>query len=240
MGNDDPISEYPSGDSRTGAYHVARTAVDAAVSVVPGAGYAVGHIIEALVSAPLQKRRDAWFTKVGIGLRDMQERLDGFDPRHLGENEDFVSAVAEATQAALKTAKTEKIEALRNGVLNIANGMDIDEVLRGTFFALIERFSPAHVDVLKLLADPSSSPEMKEAADRMMMGPQLEVLRAAVPRSKMSEPALQRVLADLHRDGLADTGGMMAMGTSGVFLAKRSSGVGDAFLRFIADPTLST
>lgn len=186
-----------------------------AATLIPGAGYAIGQIVERFVAAPLQKRRDQWSTKVGEGLRDLQDRLQDFDPSKLDENDDFVSAVAEATAAAVRTAKEEKIEALRNGVLNIAAGLQIDEILRGAFFGYIERFSPAHVRVLKLLSDPSSSPEMKERASQMMAGAQM---------------------SDLNREGLADTGGMMTMGTSGVFLAKRTTGVGDAFLQFIASP----
>lgn len=147
-----------------------------------------------------------------------------------------MSAVAEATAAAIKTAKQEKIDALRNGVLNIAAGLQIDDILRGTFFGFIERFSPAHLQVLKVLADPSSSAEMKAKASQMSVGTQISVLEAALPVSVISRGALDRVLSDLHREGLVDTGGMTVTGTSGVFLAKRSTGAGDAFLRFIASP----
>jgi hypothetical protein len=232
------LPEYPEKDTRSGAYQVARTAIDvaASASLIPGASYAIGQIVERFVAAPLQKRRDQWFTKVGEGLRDLQDRLEGFDASKLDENDDFISAVAEATTAAVRTAKQEKIEALRNGVLNIAAGMQIEDILRGAFFGYIERFSPAHARVLKLLADPSSSQEMKLKASQMMAGAQMSVLEAALPASVISPGALSRVLSDLHREGLADTSGMMAMGTPGVFLAKRSTGVGDAFLQFIADP----
>ncbi|OWK22207.1 hypothetical protein AJ88_15885 [Mesorhizobium amorphae CCBAU 01583] len=182
----------------------------AAVTLIPGASYAIGQIVERFVAAPLQKRRDQWFTKVGEGLRDLQDRLQDFDPSKLDENDDFVSAVAEATPAAVRTAKEEKIEALRNGVLNIAAGLQIDDILRGAFFGCIERFSPAHVRVLGLLADPSSSPEMKAKASQMMAGAQMSVLEAALPSSVISAGALSRVLSDLHREGLADTSGLMA------------------------------
>lgn len=232
------LPAYPEKDANSGPYHVARTAIDAAASasLIPGASYAIGLIVERFVAAPLQKRRDQWFTKVGEGLRDLQDRLQDFDPSMLDENDDFISAVAEATAAAVRTAKEEKIEALRNGVLNIAKGLQIDDILRGAFFGYIERFSPAHARVLKLLADPSSSPEMKQKASQMMAGAQMSVLEAALPSSVISAGALSRVLSDLHREGLADTSALMAMGTSGVFLAKRSTGVGDAFLQFIASP----
>ncbi|RUV99082.1 MULTISPECIES: hypothetical protein [unclassified Mesorhizobium] len=70
------LPPYPEKDARTGAYHVARTAIDAgaAATLIPGAGYAIGQIVERFVAAPLQKRREEWFTKVGEGLRDLQDR----------------------------------------------------------------------------------------------------------------------------------------------------------------------
>lgn len=234
----DRLPPYPEKDTRSGAYQIARTAIDAGASatLIPGASYAIGQIVEMFVAAPLQKRRDDWFTKVGEGLRDLQDRLQDFDPSKLDENDDFISAVAEATTAAVRTAKEDRIELLRNGCLNIAAGLQIEDVLRGAFFGYIERFSSAHVRVLTLLADPSASPEMRERASQLMAGAQMDVLRAALPETVLSPAALKRVLSDLNREGLADTGGMLAMGTSGVFLAKRSTGVGDAFLQFIASP----
>jgi hypothetical protein len=237
MADDDKkIGSYPIIDPHSGAYHVARTAIDAAVSVVPGAGYAVGQIVEAFISAPLQKRRDEWFERVGLGLQLLQDQVGNFDVSRLNENDDFVSVVAEATTAAIKTTRQEKLEALRNGVLNIANGFEIDEVVRGAFIGYILRFSPAHLHALSLLSDPSQSPEMVAAANGMSMGAQWHTFRAAMPEEMIREDALQRVLDDLNREGLAETNGMKAMGTSGVFLAKRSTGIGDAFLRFIASP----
>ncbi|CVI58794.1 hypothetical protein CFBP4996_19675 [Agrobacterium leguminum] len=232
----DKLPSYPNSDDRSFGYEVARTTIDAAASLVPGGGYAVGKLVERFVAAPLQKRRDEWFERVGAGLRDLEERLHGFDPASLEANEDFVSAVFEATQAAMKTSRHEKLEALRNGVLNIAAGQTIDELLRGSFFSYIDRFSPAHIRVLSLLSDPISSPEMREFAQNTYAGSQLSGLQKAIPSTVIDYAGLKRILAELDREGLADTGSMNAMGTSASLLAKRSTNDGDAFLRFVSDP----
>lgn len=233
---DEKLADYPTSDDRSFGYEVARTAIDAATSIVPGGGYAVGKLVERFVSAPLQKRRDEWFERVGEGLRDLQERLGGFDPSKLEENDDFLSAVYEATQAAMKTAKDEKLEALRNGILNIASGMRLEDILRSAFFGYIDRFSPAHLRVLHLISNPSASPEMREAAKDTYAGAQINTLRAALPESEIDEPALKRILADFQREGLAHTDGMRAMSTQGSLLSKRTTDAGDAFLRFVSKP----
>lgn len=232
----EPRPDYPTADPRSLAYEVARTTLDAAVSVVPGAGYAVGKVVERFIAAPLQKRRDEWFQCIGEGLQTLEARLDGFDPSQLDQNVDFVSAVFEATQGALKTVNEEKIEALRNGILNIAAGMTISEIVRGTFFSLIDRFSPAHFRVLRLLANPAGSPEMVKQAEQTWAGAQIGVLRAALPEEMLAEDALKRILVDLDREGLASTGSMFAMGTQGSLLAKRSTAIGDSFIKFVSDP----
>ena len=233
---DERLPDYPNSDPRSFGYGVARAAIDAATSFVPGASFAVGAIVEHVVAAPLQKRRDEWFEQVGKGIQELQDRLEDFDSRTLAENDDFVSAVYEATQAAMKTTNEAKIEALRNGILNIAAGMTVEEVLRGTFFSLIDRLSPAHLRVLSLLADPSSSPEMLQAAKNVSMGAQYNIIREAIPETLISESVLARILSDLGRDGLAQTDGMKATGTAAVLLAKRTTEAGDAFLRFVSSP----
>lgn len=234
--SDKPLEPYPKSDPRSIGYEVARTTIDAAASIIPGGSYAAGKIVERFVAEPLQKRRDKWFERVGAGLEELEARLAGFDPSTLTENEDFVSAVFEATQAAMKTAREEKLDALRNGILNIAAGMRLDDILRSAFFGYIDRFSPAHLRVLKLLADPSASPEMKASAANTYMGAQIGVLRAAIPETVIDGPTMSRILGDLQREGLVETSGMSAMGTQGSLLSKRSTAAGDAFLRFVSDP----
>lgn len=235
--SDDKLSDYPKSDDRSFGYEVARTTIDAVSSIIPGGSYAVGKLVEHFVAAPLQKRRDEWFERVGAGLRDLQERFDGFDPAKLDENEDFVSAVFEATQAAMKTSKEEKIEALRNGIMNIASGFRLDDILRSAFFSYIDRFTPLHLRVLRLLSNPSASPEMRAQAERTMAGAQMNILRSALPESVADNSSLNRVLADLDREGLADTKSLNTMGTQNSLLSKRSTAAGDAFLRFVSSPT---
>lgn len=234
--SDDRLPEYPTSDPRSFGYGVARSALDAAASVVPGGSYAIGALVEHFVAAPLQKRRDEWFERVGKGLLELQDRLSGFDPSTLSGNEEFISAVFDATQSAMKTANEDKLVSLRNGILNVAAGVTLDEILRGTFFGLIDRFSPLHIQVLSLLADPSGSPEMVSASQNVIAGAQYNSLRAAIPESVATEPVMSRVLADLAREGLADTGSLKAMGTPAVLLAKRSTAAGDAFLAFVKSP----
>lgn len=164
----------------------------------------------------------------------MQATLLRFDPSKLVENEDFISAVTEATDFAMKTSRREKIEALLNGVLQVASGVRLDEVIRGAFFGCIARFSPTHIAVLRLLADPENT-QMSELAGSMTTGSQKHLLQVALPG--VDEDALDWVLSDLFKEGFTDAASFNTTTSSRGLLTKRSSRIGDTFLRFIEKPT---
>ena len=64
-------------------------------------------------------------------------------------NEHFVSAMIQATQSATKTHRKEKLEALRNAVLNVALGHSPAGDLQAIFLNLVDSFTPVHLEVLR-------------------------------------------------------------------------------------------
>ena len=112
--------------------HAARKGL---VSMIPFVGGAGSELL-GLLSSPLSQRRDDWWTDLERRLRDLEGRVDGFRFDDLEKNEQFVSATLQATQAALKTHQVEKLEALRNAVLNVAVGSAPSEDLQFVFLSL--------------------------------------------------------------------------------------------------------
>jgi hypothetical protein len=229
------ISDFPKDDDRSFAYHVAQTSLGAADMALPGAGYALQQMVTHYIGEPLQKRREQWLEEVGRGLLDLQERFDGFDPSTLSDNEDFVSAVYEASHVAMKSAKERKRQALLNAVLNIAVGRTIEETLLSRFMGLLDVLSGSHIRVLSVLAAPDKYPCCVEMAERMTMGAQERIIRAEITPEEISDGLFEIVLNDLNREALTD-GHLKMMGTSGIFLAKRTTAAGDHFLAFISSP----
>jgi hypothetical protein len=62
-----------------------------------------------------------------IGLDRLEAKVEGFKVENLQHDEEFVSAVIEASRLAISTHKQEKREALRNALLNIALHRSTDE-----------------------------------------------------------------------------------------------------------------
>lgn len=84
----------------------------------------------------------------------MEDRVTGFRFDDLGQNERFVSATLQATQAALRSHQKEKLEALRNAVLNVAVGRNFSDEQQGVFLSLLDTLQPIHLNLLRFFADP--------------------------------------------------------------------------------------
>ena len=230
--------KYPSGGGGLGVGHDAAigTLGAAASFVIPLSGPIVQALLKKCVQAPLEVRRAAWFNLIGEGLRELQDRFEGFDPDRLAANEEFVSTVAETTRIAMASHRAEKLEALRNVVLNVAAGVHLDDVLQGAFLGYVDRFSGLHLRVLKMLSNPAAVPAMAARAENLMTGSLGVLFEAALPELGANNTLLGRVITDLNQEGLTEGAKLNTMMTGSGLLEKRTSQFGDSFLQFITSP----
>ena len=230
----EPIPPFPVDDERSVAFHVAMGTLDAAASLVPGASYGVQQLVRQFIGEPLDRRREAWFTSLGLGVRELRDRLEGFDPATLGKNEDFISAVAETTRIAMATHRAAKLEALRNVVLNAAIGMTIEEVEHGTFIALLERFSTLHLRLMQVLSDPLETPEILAIGGGEAVMPMTNALVAAF-RERADRAVIGTVLTDLQSAHLLRDLNTAAISPDPL-TSRCLTPLGESFVRFISSP----
>jgi hypothetical protein len=121
------------------------------LSSLPFVGGALAEEMGLLLITPLARRRDEWWADVARRLLDLEAKVEGFKFEDLGSKEQFISAMIQATQSATKTHSKEKLEALRNAVLNIALGHSPAEDLQAIFLNLVDSFTPVHLEVLRYL-----------------------------------------------------------------------------------------
>jgi len=212
---------------------------------IPVAGSAAETLFKLLVSEPLQKRRDEWFKELAFVLSELQERFDGFDPRQLANNESFVDVFYSTTQAAMKTHNQARRKALKNAVLNVAAGMTIDDVLHGRFMHLIEEFTGAHIRILTVLADPRNFDNcLKRASRGLKADKPINVIRAEISQEEIPCPVFNIVSDNLADNGLIYNGGLntsvddLSIVGRDPLLVKRTTEIGDLFLKFISDPDI--
>ncbi len=132
--------------------HAGRKGLVAMIPLVGG----VGSELIGLLSSPVAQRRDDWFIDLERRVREQEGRVDGFRFDDLGQNQQFVSAALTATQAALRTHQQEKLDALKNAVVNVALGREPEADRQQQFLALVDRFAAAHFILLQFFKDPAA------------------------------------------------------------------------------------
>lgn len=136
---------YPRRDDTEGA---GETALEVLRSL-PGGSFPAYML--SLFFNPFEQRRDEWFKELADGLEDLETTVEGFRLENAVKNPAFISAVNQATRAAIGTHQLEKRRYLRNALLNIAKGTTSDEIKQQIFLNAIEAFTPAHVKALNLI-----------------------------------------------------------------------------------------
>lgn len=231
---DAPTSNIPSEpEAKDFAYAI----VKGAVSTIPIVGGVGGEVLSLIIASPLSERQEEWFNSLAEDLVKLREQVEGFSFDNLAENEAFVTTTMQATQSALRNHQKEKIEALRNAVLNSALPNPPSDDLQAIFLSLVDGLTPWHLRVLKLFDDPPTWAEHcnRPIPDNWGMGSVDRVLFHVHPELGNEDDLYKKLIGDLASYGLAEVplGTMMtAQGT----LASRTSKLGKQFLRFIETP----
>lgn len=184
-----------------------RVGADAAIAAVPVIGGSLQVLVDAVLAPSLEKRRDEWMRRLGEVVEELSARLEGFDPSSLSENEAFVSAVIDASRIAVGTHLEEKLEQLKNCLVNLALGKGSGDFLDKQMFRWVDELSPEHFLVMEYLADPRGWYAAKGVdAPNLYMGSPMNVLEASGLPIRGNE--LDIVLSDLGTRRLAHTSSM--------------------------------
>lgn len=215
-----------------------------ALAAIPFVGGAAAEFVGLYLSTPVAHRRDAWLQDLAIRLGELEGQISGFSLDTLADNEQFVSATLQATQAALRTHQKEKLDALRNAVLNSAAKHEPQDDYQTVFLSLIDRFSPAHLRLLKSCRNVpfGYSPDYIRWVLEKTEHPETNRWRE-LPRwvrnhspgfGDTSQEFIQVLLSDLHSAGLTiGEDNSMDLLPPG---QKWTTEFGDRFLKFIESP----
>ncbi|WP_410575542.1 hypothetical protein [Amycolatopsis sp. cmx-4-61] len=212
-------------------------AVEAALSVVPVAGGPLAVLWKQFAGAAYEKRRQAWSEEISSAINDLLSRVDGLEALSLGENEEFLDALAYATAAAVVTSQTEKLQALRNAVLNSALPSDINADKQAMFLQYVRDFTPSHLKLLRLLDDPPAwFRDSGRAWPELYTGSLGNIIEAGIPEFAGQRALYDQLGNDLAAVGMTNTGGFHAMMTPNGLTAGRLTETGREFVSFITDP----
>jgi len=122
-------------------------------SFIPFGGPAA-EVLGAIITPRVERRKTEWLENVARGLNELSKRVDGLTPERLAQDEAFTTAFLHVSQIAMRTHQREKLETLRNAVLNVAAGTAPDDNLQLIFLDALDTLTPWHVVLLDCIADP--------------------------------------------------------------------------------------
>ncbi len=212
------------------------TFIKAALSVIPTLGGPAVELFSAIVTPPLERRRQVWMEEVGKGLSNLLSK-NLIVLEDLSTNGVFLDTILQASQAVMRTSNEEKRTALRNAVLNSALPNPPEESLQLMFLSLVDQFTPWHLRLLALFQDPAKwTQEHNTDFKSIYMGGISDVLEIAFPELKGRRDFYDQIWADLNQKGLATTESLHSTMTSAGLTEKRTTDLGDRFLQFLSTP----
>jgi hypothetical protein len=209
-------------------------AVRAAIAAIPTVGGSALELFNHMIAPPIQKRRDAWLNELANRVARL-EQDDHLNIDDLATNDQFISTVTQASVIALRNHRKEKIDALRNTVLNTAIGQSPEDSKREMFVNLVDLFTVEHLRVLHILHERDGSDEYIQARAKTNITGIAEMAVKEIPPLR-GQPALATVIVDeLCRRGLLHwtPDGVVTFRERGETLV---TDLGIEFLTFISDP----
>jgi len=206
-------------------------------SLLPGVGGAAAELFSAILTPPIESRREEWMKNIADGLAELEKKVDGLSVESLSKNDEFVSSLLHASQVVTRNHQQGKREALRSAVLNVAAGNAPNEDLQLMFLGFVDTMTSWHLRILAFLQNPQKYLEVNEiSAPNISAGAISHVLEAAFPDLQGERNFYDQVVKDLFSRGLINTDGIHVTMTSQGIYASRTTKMGNAFIDFITSP----
>jgi len=208
----------------------ARTA-EYVLGLVPFAGPVLADLVGEKIRRKYEKNLAQWFSDLATGLQQVRRQFE-----EIHEEPEFLETVAAATEAARKTAHKEKLDALRNAVINtVHRDSRPDEDLRLRFIAYIDQMVPDHLRILRFYDEPEKRFGEDQTLERpTVMTSSRDIGFIALNWTEDQRPKYDRLVADLvtwRLLGMLNT----TMGTAdGLITGRRyTTPDGQAFLEYV-------
>jgi hypothetical protein len=226
--------------NKTTSREIAEKAVEAGLSAIPVAGGPVAVAFAYAIGRGYNRRLQAWLTQLAEAVDDLISQVEDLDIEKLAENEDFLDAVATATRAAERTHQHDKIEALRNAVLNAALPTAPDTDTQMMFLRWVDEFTGSHLRLLTVLNDPPRwFADHNLEPPNLYAGARLQMVEVALPELAGRRDFYDQLLRDLNSAGMTVISSLHGLQTGGSLMQATTSETGQRFIEFISDPRRS-
>ena len=112
-------------------------------------------IVNNLIISPATQRRDKWIDDyLSKAYQLITEKVAFSVVENLPNNELLITVVLQATSIALRNHQKEKLEALRNAVVNSVLPSSADDDIKLMFLDLVDELKVSHLRLLRMLYEP--------------------------------------------------------------------------------------
>ncbi|AMR68738.1 hypothetical protein A0T30_13055 [Aquipseudomonas alcaligenes] len=155
----------------------------------------------------------------------------------LQQNEAFITTVAQASILAIRNHQLEKLEALRNAVLNVAAGHCPEDDLRQLFLNFVDGCTVTHIRLLSLMNGPAEWAKLHgvEFPNWTMAGLS-DVIEHALPELCGKESLYRVIWRDLYQQGFVNSDGLGSTMSAAGLMARRTTDIGEQLIAFLSEP----
>lgn len=219
------------------AADTAHALAKAGISAIPGIGGPAAELFSLVIAPPINKRRQEWMESVADALHELEKKTESFKIEDLSKNEAFVTCVMHATTAAIKNHQKEKLEALKNAVLNTALKRAPEDDVQLMFLEFVDTLTPWHLRLLKFFDGPQEWVEKHK-----IMMPSFSacgigtIIENAFPELRGRRDFYDQLGKDLHARGLIGSPNFHVTGTFAGIFRRGTTDFGRSFIAFISPP----
>jgi hypothetical protein len=207
---------------------------------IPGVGGVISAatiILAKALKGRYQKREREYVEAITASVEILQSRVAGVEERIAGDA--FLTAYLQAGHVYMRTHQREKLQALRNAVLNVAAGTAPDENLQFVFLNYLDTLTPLHLTLLDCVADPREWAAQRNLPLAQGWNPDAGAIFEVVYRGQLpAENYHVQLLQDLYTRGLAgnDANPNAFLSPPPEALLPHITDLGRQFLAFITSP----
>lgn len=213
------------------ARQLAKATATGAVGAIPGVGSPIAAILGMVLGYGYGQRLEQWRDSVTEAIAELQDKVD----QSKADDPEFLDTVVAATRAVAATSRQEKLDALRNAVVNTLLPSSPEDDLRLRYIRIIDEMMPEHLQLLRFLDDPrrwyDEHPELERKS--YMMASKSAIIDPAFP--SLSEAKMDRLMGDLADWKIASNNYRTGMTEQGLW-ASSTTDLGRGLLAFIQDP----
>jgi hypothetical protein len=210
------------------------------LSAIPVLGGPIKEFFNAAVKIPLSKHLIEWIEELYKEVQELEKKVDSFNLDSLSEDSVFATKFSYAVQLAIRNHQEEKLNALRNSLLNIAinKPADVEEAIQHLFLNYIDAFSIYHLKILKCLDNTKDWFKQNKLGNKKLpsMGGVADLLKIAFPELKRE--FYDQIVKDLIDKGLLQDFAPHSLMSNPGTVSTWTTDMGKRFLAFITSPIL--